>query len=101
MENAEFETYENDIIQIPDKSKFKIDDISRTIRYLDEYERDYEEIIYIYLVNMETDEDWNMTADEFFKILDEEDVTILQNQSCMMFMNEEEKENIYNHPRMI
>lgn len=75
---------EGDIIKMPDNLLYSIDAI-----------RNQQNIVYIYLLDMETtDETYYMTADSFFKMLDEEDITIMQNLQSSYYMNEEQ-ENYY------
>lgn len=75
---------EGDIIKMPDNLLYSIDVI-----------RNQQNIIYIYLLDMETtDETYYMTADSFFNMLDEEDITIMQNLQSSYYMNEEQ-ENYY------
>lgn len=90
-----FEFSDGDIIRLPDNSLHEIyihkwgELISEDLPVDDP--DSYKDVVYVYLTDMETQEEHRLYAEEFIEILDEDDVTIEQCINCYYYMNEQQK----------
>jgi hypothetical protein len=88
------EFYEGSIIQEPTGQVYMLETMCEEIQ-----PDDGRTAVVMYFINMDTDEELIMYAEDFIWSIDNEDVTILQNRDCMKFMNEEQEEYWTNNRR--
>ena len=71
-----------------------------TSELMDESDPDsWEKVAYIMLENMETGEEYQVEPDEFFEVLDNDDITILSDSARSYYANQELRDRWENHIR--
>lgn len=90
VKKYDFHVQDGDIIKMIDQKLYKVDCIVRDQVY-DSDADTWVDIILMYFSDMQTNEERCITADEFFEILDEEDVTIMQNLNAGLYIDEEQR----------
>ena len=99
IETKYMEFYDGSIVQFPDGDPYHIEFIDRDYIKINADNEEEKEIVIINWMNLATNEQFEMNAEEFIYMLDNEDVTILQDRNRAMYMNEEQKTKWTNHVR--